>query len=46
MWNTKYFKTKNEAEQFINKIKLQYQFTLIYIQDGYGVEYKRLRTIL
>ncbi len=46
MWNTKTFKTQEEAYSFMQKIKDRYIFNLILIENGYGVEYKPLTIIL
>ncbi len=46
MWNTKTFKTHEEAYSFMQKIKDRYVFNLIFIHNGYGVEYKPLTIIL
>ena len=47
MWETKYFKTEEEAQKFmIKKSFVKYQMSLIFVQNGYGVEYKALKRIL
>jgi uncharacterized protein YfbU (UPF0304 family) len=46
MWKTKYFKTEDQANQFMIKNALDYQMVLTFVQDGYGVEYKEVRRIL
>ena len=43
MWDTKYFKTENELSNFIIDNCLYYQLQIIFIENGYGVEYKKLR---
>ena len=42
MWNTKYFKTYEKAIKFINDNWHKYQSELIIINNGYGVEYRKL----
>ena len=46
MWKTKYFKTEDQANEFMIKNALDYQMQLIFVQDGYEVEYKDVRRIL
>lgn len=46
MWKTKEFTTHNEAYKFMQTIKNRYVFNLIFIENGYGVEYKPLKIIL
>tara|TARA_R110002020_G_C16046638_1_gene754184 strand:+ start:343 stop:636 length:294 start_codon:yes stop_codon:yes gene_type:complete len=45
MWKTKYFKTENEAHAFMSDNCLYYQMQLIFIENGYGVEYRELKII-
>lgn len=48
MWEIKYFKTYEEAKKFMqyggNK-NTQYRMELIFVNNGYAVEYKKLKTI-
>ena len=46
MWETKFFKTLEEANNFINKNDRKYQTQLIYVHNGFAVEYKKLKKIL
>ena len=45
MWNYIYFKTLEEAEKRMIENNNKYQMEIIFVQDAYGVEYKKLRTI-
>ena len=47
MWNIKYFKTYDEAKKFMlrNNYKNRYKYQLLFVEDGYVVEYKKLLTI-
>tara|TARA_R110000803_G_scaffold16816_5_gene46071 strand:+ start:307 stop:444 length:138 start_codon:yes stop_codon:yes gene_type:complete len=45
MWETIYFKTEYEATNFITKYNNKFQMELIFVQDGYGVEYKKLKQL-
>jgi hypothetical protein len=45
MWNYIYFKTLEEAEKWIRENNNKYQMEIIFVQDAYGVEYTKLRTI-
>lgn len=45
MWKTKKFKTNAEKEAWIEKNKDKIQYTEIFINNGYAVEYKPLRQI-
>tara|TARA_R110000744_G_C19350266_1_gene560343 strand:- start:1936 stop:2073 length:138 start_codon:yes stop_codon:yes gene_type:complete len=45
MWETIYFKTEYEAKSFITKYNNKFQMELIFVQDGYGVEYKKLKQL-
>ena len=45
MWNTKFFNTLEGANKFINKNDRKYQSQLIFIHNGFAVEYKKLNTI-
>jgi len=43
MWNTtKKFKTQKDAENFINENKHQYKCDLLFVHNGYKVEYKKI----
>ena len=45
-WQFKSFRTKENMEKFIDKIKKNYQYNEIFINNGYAVEYKKLIKIL
>ena len=45
MWQTKTFKTQKQAEQWIKKHDHKYRMNLIFINNGFGVEYKKLLKI-
>ena len=44
MWETKYFKTYEQAKKFMlrNNYKNKYRYELIFVNNGYAVEYKKL----
>ena len=44
-WQIKTFKTKEKMENFINKNKNKMQYNEIFINNGYGIEYKKLLII-
>lgn len=43
MWKTKYFNTQEEAEKFMINYQFIYRFQMIFVENGYGVEYKKLK---
>ena len=45
MWDIKYFKTQNEAETFAKNNEKKYISNLIFVHNGYAIEYKKLKTI-
>jgi hypothetical protein len=46
MWKIKYFKNYNEAKKFMLRItKNAYKYELIFVHNGYAVEYKKIKTI-
>ncbi len=47
MWNIKYFNTYELAKKFMlrNNYKNRYRYELIFVDNGYAVEYKKLITI-
>jgi hypothetical protein len=45
MWEIKHFKSYDDVLNFINKNEHKYQMDIIYINDGYAVEYKKLRVV-
>ena len=42
MWKIKEFKTMEEMENFIKRNKNKIQYREIFINNAYGIEYKRL----
>ena len=42
MWITKVFKTKVAMEKFINKNAGKIQWVEIFINNAYGIEYRKL----
>ena len=44
-WQTKTFKTKAAMDCFIAARKHNHQITEIFVNNGYGVEYKKNRSI-
>lgn len=42
MWRIKTFKTKEEMQNFINKNDHKMQWHEIFVNNEYGIEYKRL----
>jgi hypothetical protein len=45
MWTTKRFKTQAALDNFISKNEGKMRYNVIYINNGYGVEFKKLVTI-
>lgn len=45
MWETKIFKIEKDARDFININKNKYQSVLCFINNGFAVEYKKLKRI-
>lgn len=46
MWQTKFFKTFEQQETWILKNKHRYQIDIIIVNNGYAVEYRKMRKIL
>jgi hypothetical protein len=46
MWTIKIFKTKKSLNKFIEKNQHKIQWEEIFVNNGYGVEYRKLRKIL
>ena len=42
MWKIKTFKTNEDLQKFINKNKSKIQYSIIFINNGYGLEYKKI----
>lgn len=45
MWKVKYFETFEAQQKWIDANEHQYQITVIYVNNGYAVEYKKVRVI-
>lgn len=46
MWEIKTFKTKKQLNNFIKRNKNKIQYNVIFINNGFGIEYKKLIKIL
>lgn len=45
MWDLKYFKTFEAQARWIEKNEYRYEITVLYVANGYAVEYRKLRVI-
>lgn len=45
MWHIKTFKTQNAMKRFITKYRHCIQWQEVFINNAYGIEYRRLRRI-
>ncbi len=45
MWKTKFFNDLESANKFISINSNKYQTQLIFVHNGFAVEYKKLKTI-
>ena len=45
IWQEKEFKTWEQVERFIDKIKSKYQWEVVFINNGICVEYRKLRKV-
>ncbi len=47
MWEIKYFKEYKKAKKFMLRCnyKNKYRYELIFLENGYAVEYKKLKKI-
>ena len=45
MWKTKIFSTKEKMDAFINKNQGKIQYQEIFVNNGYGIEYRKLRKV-
>ena len=45
MWQLKFFKTKETMSAFIEKNKRKIQYREVFINNGYGIEYRKLIVI-
>lgn len=46
MWEIKTFKTQKQLNNFILKNKNKIQYNIIFVNNGFGIEYKKLIKIL
>lgn len=46
MWRIKTFKTREKLLDFINKNKGKIQWQELFINNGYALEYRKLRKIM
>lgn len=45
MWQIKTFKTKQSLDSFMAKNANKYQMEIIFLNNAYGIEYRKLRVI-
>ena len=45
MWTTKYFRTAKAQKDWIAQNEYRYQITPLFVNDGYAVEYRKLRVV-
>jgi hypothetical protein len=45
MWTTKHFKSQDAMDAWIEKNSHKYQITILYVNNGYALEYKKLRIV-
>jgi hypothetical protein len=45
MWEVKYFKNYATQEAWVNKNGGRYQITRLFVNNGYAVEYRKLRYV-
>lgn len=45
MWETKLFKTEQAFYRFIEKHERTHQIVVIYVNNAWGVEYRKLRRV-
>lgn len=45
MWNMRKFRTYAKQQQWIEANKGAYQIIVIYVNNGYAVEYRKLRIV-
>ena len=46
MWEVRTFKTKEQLHNFIKRNKNKIQYDIIFVNNGFGIEYKKLIKIL
>jgi len=45
MWKIKIFKSKELCQKWCDSNRKKYQITQIFVNNGYGVEYKKLKNL-
>jgi hypothetical protein len=45
MWKTKEFKTEEAKDKFVKYLNNRYQIEEIFINNGFGIEYRPLKII-
>lgn len=45
MWQTKFFRTYQDQQDWITKNQDRYQIITIYVQNGYAVEFKKFHRV-
>lgn len=45
MWETKYFRNERQMNAWINENKNKYRIDVIFVNNGYAVEYKPIKSI-
>lgn len=45
MWQTKIFKTKESKDKFLKKNDDKIQYVELFVNSGYGIEYRKLRFV-
>lgn len=46
MWNTKFFKSEAQMNKWIEQNKKYYKIDVIFVNNGYAVEYKELKNVI
>lgn len=46
MWNTKFFKSEAQMNKWIEQNKKYYKIDVIFVNNGYAVEYKELKNVV
>lgn len=46
MWEVRTFKTKEQLNNFIKRNKNKIQYDIIFVNNGFGIEYKKITKIL
>jgi hypothetical protein len=45
VWESKTFKTRESLQKWIDRNSHKYQWHELFVQNGYGVEFKKLRLV-